>query len=407
VNAEQNLRVAEGLIHSVLAAQPTNRTAFLRAAQIAHDRMVLAESRRPDTEALPLAFESEKWLNKYLSTGQVEEAEKVQVVVVGMNVANWYVLKERIDDGLRLLRQTIEIARATNQPGQVAAAQVVTARALRSTGDLEGALAATRDGLTVLKTILGNTTGPPGGGYTLALSTNGEILGEDNAVSLGRSREAAEYFEQAFTIAENFAKQDPKDAVNRFSLADDGIKLAAILRHSDPRRAAAIYDQVLTRLAEITNNPRARRDEVRALVGSTYPLRQIGKPVEARNRLNQAFSRLSELKLYPADQIDPDSESDKALRALADQEAGTGNLEKAIETYEELLRKLMASESKPQSNLSHALSFSNLYDEMSAVHRSNSQPAKAAALDAQRLELWRHWDRKLPGNNFVRRQLEK
>jgi serine/threonine-protein kinase len=86
-NAEQNLRIAEALIASALAAQPANRTAFLRAAQIAHDRMILAQARRPDTAAMPLALKSEEWLQKYLSTGKVDEAEKTQVVVVGMNVA--------------------------------------------------------------------------------------------------------------------------------------------------------------------------------------------------------------------------------------------------------------------------------------------------------------------------------
>jgi hypothetical protein len=38
-----------------------------------------------------------------------------------------------------------------------------------------------------------------------------------------------------------------------------------ILRHSEPRRAIAVYDEVLRRLDEVKGNPGARRDEVRAL----------------------------------------------------------------------------------------------------------------------------------------------
>src|SRR5262249_55231027 len=38
--ADQNLRIADQLVQSVLAAQPENRTAFLRSAQISHDRMI-------------------------------------------------------------------------------------------------------------------------------------------------------------------------------------------------------------------------------------------------------------------------------------------------------------------------------------------------------------------------------
>src|SRR6185295_7529579 len=40
--AEQNLRTAETFIQTALASAPVNRTALLRAAQIAHDRMLLA-----------------------------------------------------------------------------------------------------------------------------------------------------------------------------------------------------------------------------------------------------------------------------------------------------------------------------------------------------------------------------
>ena len=401
-NAEQNLQIAERLIASVLAAQPANRTAFLRSAQIAHDRMILAQARRPDTEALPLAQQSEQWLEKYLSAGKVDEPEKAQVVVVGMNVANWYVRKERIDEGLRLLRRTIEIAKATNQWGQAGAAQIVVARALRSTGDLEGALAAIREGMSLLKP----SGTVPGSAFELALVTQGEILGEDNAISLGHLREAAEYFERAFKIEGNFVRQDTNDAASRFAFAGDGIKLAAILRYSDPRRAVAIYDEALQRLAEIKNNPRARRYEVTALAGSTYPLRQIGSTAEARKRLDTAFSRLSELKLYPAEQVEPGSEPDKALRALAEYEAGMGDIRRGIEIYQELVHKIMASKPKPESKLDDAFNLSTIHAAMSALYRRSSQREQAAELDARRLELWRQWDRKLPNNSFVRRQLE-
>ena len=40
--ADRNLRIAEKFIQTTLAAQPGNRMAMLRSAQIAHDRMVLA-----------------------------------------------------------------------------------------------------------------------------------------------------------------------------------------------------------------------------------------------------------------------------------------------------------------------------------------------------------------------------
>src|SRR5689334_21773663 len=53
--AEQNLRIAEKFIQSTLASQPANRTALLRSAQIAHDRMVLARLNDHSDEALAWA----------------------------------------------------------------------------------------------------------------------------------------------------------------------------------------------------------------------------------------------------------------------------------------------------------------------------------------------------------------
>jgi hypothetical protein len=42
---------------------------------------------------------------------------------------------------------------------------------------------------------------------------------------------------------------------------------------------------------------------------------------------------------------------------------------------------------------------------MAALQRRNGRIDLAAGLDARRLELWQHWDRKLPGNAFVHRQI--
>jgi len=401
-NAEQSLRVAEALIRSVLQAQPANRTALLRMAQIAHDRMVLAQVRRPDTEALPLAHRSEEWLEKYLRSGKVDEAEKMQVVIVGQNVAGWYVRKDLTDAGLRLLRRTIDIAKATNQPDKVGSAQIVVARALRGKGDLEAALTAIREGVAILEPPPAEKV--PGRliAFAVALSTQGDILGEDSAVSLGRSREAAECFERSFSISADLARMDASDAYSRLSLSGKGIRLAGILRHSDPRRAIAIYDEVLHRLAEVKNNSRARRDEVRALAWSTYPLRQIGRSREARKQLDIALFRLNELKLYPAEQVELGSEPDDALRALAEYEAGNGKVRRAIEIYQQLLGQIMASQPKPESDLADAKSLSNIYTALAALHRRAGQVGVGMELEARRLELWRHWDRRLPNNPFVR-----
>jgi hypothetical protein len=63
--AEKNLRTADAFVQSTLKAQPGNRAAMLRAAQIAHDRMLLARYGDRDDEALNFAKNSAKWLERY------------------------------------------------------------------------------------------------------------------------------------------------------------------------------------------------------------------------------------------------------------------------------------------------------------------------------------------------------
>jgi hypothetical protein len=205
---------------------------------------------------------------------------------------------------------------------------------------------------------------------------------------------------------DNFVRLDENDSFSRMDLGRYGNRLARVLRHSDPGRAAAILETVLHRLAEVTNDPQARRIEINALTASTYPLRQMGRADEARARLDAAFARLSELKLYPAEQIQPGSEADHALRARAEYEAGSRNISKAIETYQHLLDRILASKPEPDSRLIDALRIATVYRAMALLHRRAGMTGLAATLAARDLELWRRWDQKLPNNSFVRRQLE-
>ena len=75
-----------------------------------------------------------------------------------------------------------------------------------------------------------------------------------------------------------------------------GYPLAGVLRHSDPRSALAVYDHTLRHLAEIKSNPNVQFYQARALAGSSYPLRDLGRNGEARQRLDSAFHLLRELK---------------------------------------------------------------------------------------------------------------
>jgi hypothetical protein len=71
-----------------------------------------------------------------------------------------------------------------------------------------------------------------------------------------------------------------------------------------------------------------------------------------------------------------------------------------------LLEKVMASKPDMRNDLRHALAISQIYGSLAALYRRSGQRDRGKALSALRVELWHHWDRKLPNNSFVRRQLE-
>ena len=408
--AEQTLRTAETFIGSVLAAQPGNRTAFLRSAQIAHDRMILAGLRRPDDRALPFARQSAQWLDKYLETGNVEASDAEQVLISLNNVGNRFRIEQQFDEALRLVRRGLEIAPAASDPNvhrQFGNLLIGMARIDRDRGALDDALRDYREAVHVLEPPAGssNQVGRTES-FALALTEEGKVLGASE-VSLGRPEEAVASLERAFRIVDEIVHQDSRDADSRGRVSTAGQPLADLLWDSDPARALNVYDHVLRHLAEIKNNARFRRDEVRALAGSAYPLQRLGRPVEARERLDTAFIRLTELKLYPAEQIELGSESYDALSALADYEFANGNLRGAIEAYETLLQKISAAAPKPEDLLADAADLSRVYTSLAAVYRRAQRAELASDLDARREKLWAHWDKKLPGNPFVHLQLAK
>jgi tetratricopeptide (TPR) repeat protein len=223
---------------------------------------------------------------------------------------------------------------------------------------------------------------------------------------MGRYEEAVEPLARAFRIADDFVHQDVNDQLSRNRLADAVVNLANALRHSDAHRALGVYDHTLLHLAEVKNNSSFRRFEVSALVGSSYALRRLGRVVEARQRLDAAFERLTQLKLYPSPQVKLGSEPEETLRALADYEAGNGNFPRAIEIYQKLLDQIQATKPTPETSLADALGLSNIYRAEALLHGRVGHADLVSTLEARSRDLWRQWDRKLPNNPFIRRQLD-
>ena len=407
--AEGNVKKAQALIDSVLASQPSNRVALLRSAELSQEQMQIA-SQRDQEEALRLARTTDRTMQAYLNVANrephLDRSEAEDAILVLLNVANIYAYGEQFDDSVAISRRTIDLARTANWPAYAGAAELNLAIVYQEQGQLDSGLQAIREAARILEPAPGEKSVGKPLAFVSALIREGSILGEDGGISLDRPEEALPYLERARQIADDLAQRDPNQFASRERVFSADVMMSSILRHTDPQRALELCDDALRRLAEIKNRPIARLHESEALVVSTYALRQLGRGAEAHRRLDAAFDRLRKLGAYPADAIQPGSEADKALSGLADYEAENGNIPRAIEIYEELLRKGSASGAKPQTSLAAAVQESRVFAALGNLYRQSRQTDSESAIGSRRLELWRHWDSKLTNNTFVRREVE-
>jgi tetratricopeptide (TPR) repeat protein len=401
--AEANLENAERFVRASLAMRPEDRTASLRMAQIAHDRMLIARSTNRSSDALDLARQSVHWL-EVCKPESSDKKEYSSVLSTYLNVSDQHIAAGQLDEGLRICRRGMELARRFDSKAYTGDFLWVSSEVFRRKGDLPEALRQLEESATILD--------PKGAGehartmnYVLALIYQGRLLGDPYGLNLGRTSDARAVLSRAFEMADGFVHQDSSDQSVRGRVAMAGVSLGRILRDSDPVRALDIYDHVCRHMAEIRGNDSFRRFEVTALTGSAYALQQLGRMPEARQRIDDVFARLGNLKLYPADKVKPQSEVSEALFVLADIEARQGRIGQAIHVDSTLLDGFRKWGARPENDLSDAWVFSRLYSSLAAVQRK-ADPAAARDLQARNSALWSHWNTTLPHNPFIRRQLD-
>jgi tetratricopeptide (TPR) repeat protein len=275
-----------------------------------------------------------------------------------------------------------------------------------SRGDLEGALEVIQEERKAVETGVFPSKAMRSNELYGALTMEALILGGDGEVNLGRPADATHVFERALALAEDAVRKDPDGATSRTQAARAGIALANILRYQDSRRALAVYDAALRRLGEIRTSLPAQRDRASALANSSYALRSLGRVFEARQRIDAALAILTDTKDYPAEQYFVDSAAFTVLCALADHESAAGDWRRAVQTYEQLLDSVTAAKPSPLNDLNAAPRLSRLYEALARFYRRTGDAAQAESMQARRVELWQNWDRKLPNNAFVRRQIE-
>jgi hypothetical protein len=407
-DAEASLAKAATLVESVAAAAPARKDALLLGAEIEQDRMVISDTLHDWPQTISHAKRSTHYLDRAVKAGGLSSEQTRNVARVYINVGQAEMNIHRYSESATDIRRGIQMARPLEgSAGLVAQALSVLANSLRQAGDLEGALSAITEARA-----LGEKADFPNemlraSAMFAILWRQGVILGEDESVSLNRSADAIEPLQKAFDAVDQLAAKDPREFSSRDRVANAGQQLGDILRHSDPARALAIYDRTLLRVREIKDSVSARRKEAKILAHSSYPLRSLHRPAEAKQRIDAAFDLLRPMGESEDVVGVLGGEWDNALRASADQEAETGHPEKARAILLDLQNKLMALHPTPESDLRHANDISRLYVSIEILDATLGKLDEARMFESRRTDLWRLWDKKLPGNPFIQRQTQK
>ncbi len=405
--AEETLKKGDTLIERVLLARPQSRNALLTSALISHDRMILAEEENRRADALAHAHKTAERAEALLHQKNVSDDNRSDAAFLYSNISLVYSNMHMYEEAAAAARRTVELARPIpSAQRHVLFGLSQLAQISRYHGDLEGALQSIREAHEIADRTAYASEYNRMGALNAVLPLEGRLLGEDGGINLGRPAEGIALLQRAFDITEDIARRDPSDYSSRSREANIGNYLADMLRHQDAKRALAVYDLSIRRLGETLNNVRARRDQAKLLASSSHALTSLRRPAEAKQRIDAAFAILRETKDYPAEQVKLDSEAYAALVALADYYTELRDLHRAVETYEQLLDKVMASKPEMFTDLRLAPRLSRIYEALGRLCRQTGENPKANSMAARRLELWQYWDRKLPNNSFVQRQLQ-
>jgi tetratricopeptide (TPR) repeat protein len=405
-DAEKSLKNAERFIEPVLAQDPQNRGGRLLSATIAHDRMILSDVQGRVDEGVADADTAAEQLEQFVALGNLTPAEIYGVVYRFGNVADEYDTRRQFDKAIRYGQRALDLAGESTRAHQLDG-NVFDALGYSQwqTGHLEEALA------TMQKSVAAAEKLAATGHATLRLNEVGNLLHEgmilgkaDGELSLGRSAEALATFRKGFAIAEELARGDPNDALSRHHVAEVGLEIGNILRHTSPQESLAVYDHSLAIIREAKSSSQAQRDEAELLVASSYAARWVGQIDEARHRIDKGFLLLRDAKVHPADRIEPMSEADHAMLASADFLAETRQYSQAIHEYQELEEKLMAWNPNLDNDLRDAICMSRTWVALAELLRQVGRTDEAAELEARSKAGLKLWTQKLPNYPLVLRQ---
>ena len=246
-NAEASLRKADRFVKGVLAGAPTNLDALSLEAEVEQDQMILADSQSHEAESRTYGQRCVASMEALQRTGRAPvEMIRAQASIYS-HVGQASMNRHDMEDAIRYARRGVEIAEANGEAPQYLANELRFAgqraarrRATRRAGS-DRQSRAIGEGAT-----FANETSRSLNLYSI-LWRQGQILGSDEGISLGRTEAALEPLQKAFDLMEQQAAKDPNDATSRDREATAAWQLGDVLWRSDAEKALAVFDRAILR----------------------------------------------------------------------------------------------------------------------------------------------------------------
>jgi len=305
---------------------------------------------------------------------------------------------------VRYSRRYAEAARTPEAYLHYASASRSYASFLRSAGQLEQALAALNEALHTVETL------PESKRQQSELSADLYYIGSDNgdSDSLGLNRPAVAILalERSVAVSRKLMAADRNDHNARVDFVQADIRLADLLRPSNPARALRVFDEAWDVMRAEPEGSFLRAEYlIRTAAEASYALRDLGKSAEARRRLAQVQATFHIDQTPGNMQVTPHGAEEEWVRAEADLDAAAGNPRKAITVYVLILGKFDALGYRPHHSLTDALALSVRQARLAELYRQAGDDGMASRYAADRRALWRGWNASLPNNPVVLHQL--
>jgi hypothetical protein len=398
------------LLSKALAAQPNDRGVLRATIENRMDTLMLLTDKDRKKRTAELVGELAPAVDRF-AAGNLDTADLKLAADAYVSVRRALTNLDRNEEarryaelGVQYSRRYADAARTPEAFLQYAAISRSYASFLRYAGQLEQSLAALEEALRTVEKL------PEGKKQQIELSAVLYYIGLVNcgsdSIGLDRPADAMAALERSVAVSRKLMSADAKDHNARVDFVQSETRLADLLQQTHPARALKLIDEAWEVIRAEPEGSFLRVEYMtRAAAESTYALRALGRAAEARRRLAQVRAMFYPRETPETLPLTPHGPAEELLRAEAEMDAAAGDPRKAIATYRLQLRKFEAGGYRPWDSLTDALALSFRQARLGQLCRLALDAAAADRYAADRIALWRHWNRALPGNPLVLHQL--